>query len=606
MCGIYLTNFLFTEEEIKTKLEKIKYRGPDHTGVLKKVDVTLGHLRLAILDLDKRSNQPFQFNNYTIVYNGEIYNFKDTRKELETLGYSFQTTSDTEVLIKGYDAWAEKVLDKLNGMFAFAIYDTEKQKVFCARDRLGVKPFYYYWKEGQFEICSQLQPLMNKESKVSSEAVSIYLSTGYVPSPFSILEDVYKLQPGCILSLDLKKKSKKIKKYWDLKKVKTLDITYGEAKNRVERLLKDAVKIRMQADVPLGTFLSGGIDSALVTAMAAEISPAKIKSFTIGFEDSKYDESKVAEKFASILGTEHITTICKEDDVLELIPHLIEVYDEPFADSSALPSLLLNKITKQFVTVALSGDGGDESFIGYNHFNTILKYKKLEKIPFVFRKAFSKFLPDSNKYKNILLCRTENDFIKRVFIGEQSLLTKKKSNWIDEEFPTYKTLSLNPIQKTADLNIKLWLENDSNVKVDRASMAYSMEIRSPFLDFRIVELARKLPLNFKFEGNKTKRILRDILSYFIPNDIFNLPKSGFSIPLGKWLKTTLKEDFEQTVTDDFLNNIPNIDIEYTVTMIDEYFNDKAIGKDSNTELIWRLFILAKWMEKYNELENTNI
>lgn len=599
MCGIYLTNIPFGEQQIKSKLEKIKYRGPDYTGVLKQNDVILGHLRLAILDLDSRSNQPYQYESFTIVFNGEIYNFKDIRKELEGLGYSFTTSSDTEVLIKGYSAWGENILDKLNGMFAFAIYDSKNQEVFCARDRLGVKPFYYYWKDGQFEICSQLQPLMNKDSKVSSEAVSVYLSTGYVPSPFSILEDVYKLQPGCSLSIDLKKKSKEIKKYWDLEEVETLDISYDEAKDRVETLLKDAVKIRMQADVPLGTFLSGGIDSALVTALAAEMSSEKIKTFTIGFDDPKYDESKVAEKFASILGTEHTTTTCKVEDVMELIPQLIEVYDEPFADSSALPSLLLNKKTKQHVTVALSGDGGDESFIGYNHFRTILKFKKLEQIPFVFRKTISKLLPKSNKYKNILLCRTENDFIKRVFIGEQSLLTNKKSDWIDENFPAYKSLSLNPIQKTADLNIKLWLENDSNVKVDRASMAYSVEIRSPFLDYRIVELARRLPMSFKFGENKTKRILRDVLSNYIPEEVFNLPKSGFSIPIGKWLKTTLKEDFQKTVTNEFLNGIQNIDKVYAVRMIDVYFKEESTGKDPNTTLIWRLYILAKWIEKYN-------
>lgn len=599
MCGIYLTNIPFQEEEVKTKLEKIKYRGPDYTGALKRDTVTLGHLRLAILDLDERSNQPFRYKNLTIVYNGEIYNFKDIREELEDLGYSFQTTSDTEVLLKGFDAWGEQVLDKLNGMFAFAIYDSKNQEVFCARDRLGVKPFYYYWKDGQFEICSQLQPLMNKNSKVSSEAVSIYLSTGYVPSPFSILEDVYKLQPGCSLSIDLKKKSKEIKKYWDLEEVEILDVTYDEAKDRVETLLKDAVKIRMQADVSLGTFLSGGIDSALVTALAAEMSSEKIKTFTIGFDDPKYDESKVAEKFATILGTEHTTTICKVEDVLELIPQLLEVYDEPFADSSALPSLLLNKQTKKHVTVALSGDGGDESFIGYNHFQTILKFKKLEQIPFVLRSTVAKFLPKTNKYKNILLCRTENDFIKRVFIGDQSLIAKKKSDWIDENFPAYKSLSLNPIQKTADLNIKLWLENDSNVKVDRASMAYSVEIRSPFLDYRIVELSRKLPMSFKFGEKKTKRILKDILSNYIPEDVFNLPKSGFSIPIGKWLKTTLKDDFQQAVTKDFLNEIPNIDKVYTVRMIDEYFNEESTVKNPNTTLVWRLYILAKWIKKYN-------
>jgi len=579
MCGIYLTNIPFQEEEVKTKLEKIKYRGPDYTGVLKRDTITLGHLRLAILDLDQRSNQPFQYNNLTIVYNGEIYNFKDIREELEDLGYSFQTTSDTEVLIKGYDAWGEQILDKLNGMFAFVVYDSNKQEVFCARDRLGVKPFYYYWKDGQFEICSQLQPLMNEESKVSSESVSIYLSTGYVPSPFSILEDVYKLQPGCILTIDLKKKSKEIKKYWDLEEVEILDISYDEAKDRVETLLKDAVKIRMQADVPLGTFLSGGIDSVLVTALAAEMSSKKIKTFTIGFDDPKYDESKVAEKFASILGTEHTTTICKVEDVLELIPKLIEVYDEPFADSSALPSLLLNKKTKQHVTVALSGDGGDESFIGYNHFRTILKFKKLEQIPFVFRKTISKLLPKSNKYKNILSCKNENQFIERIFAKNIQL------SWFNNHYWQYLNLSNHSLQKAADLNIKLWLENDSNVKVDRASMAYSVEIRSPFLDYRIVELARRLPMSFKFGENKTKRILRDVLSNYIPEEVFNLPKSGFSIPLDKWIKNELRDEIENNIT---------IKSFVSINDFEQIYN----GLDfKNNTIKWRLYMLSKWLKQ---------
>lgn len=579
MCGIYLTNIPFKKEEVRIKLEKIKYRGPDYTGVLKRDTITLGHLRLAILDLDQRSNQPFRYKNLTIVYNGEIYNFKDIRSELERIGYSFQTTSDTEVLIKGFDAWGEQVLDKLNGMFAFAIYDSKNQKVFCARDRLGVKPFYYYWKDGQFEICSQLQPLMNKDSKVSSEAVSIYLSTGYFPSPFSILEDVYKLQPGCSLSIDLKKKSKEIKKYWDLEEVEILDVTYDEAKDRVETLLKDAVKIRMQADVPLGTFLSGGIDSALVTALAAEMSSKKIKTFTIGFDDPKYDESKVAEKFASILGTEHTTTICKVEDVLELIPKLIEVYDEPFADSSALPSLLLNKKTKQHVTVALSGDGGDESFIGYNYFKTILKFNKLARIPFVIRNTISKLLPKSNKYKKILSCKNENQFIERVFSKNNQL------KWFKNHYWQYLNLSNNSIQKAADLNIKLWLENDSNVKVDRASMAYSVEIRSPFLDYRIVELARRLPMSFKFGENKTKRILRDVLSNYIPEEVFNLPKSGFSIPLDKWIKNELRDEIENNIT---------IKSFVSINDFEQIYN----GLDfKNNTIKWRLYMLSKWLKQ---------
>src|SRR5690606_11286209 len=272
MCGIYLTNIPFQEAEVKTKLEKIKYRGPDYTGVLKRDTITLGHLRLAILDLDERSNRPFQYNNLTIVYNGEIYNFKDIREDLEDLGYTFQTTSDTEVLLKGFDAWGEHVLDKLNGMFAFAIYDSKKQEVFCARDRLGVKPFYYYWNDGQFEICSQLQPLMNKDIVISKEAVAIYLDYDYLPSPLSILEYTYKLQQGKYMVIDLNSKSKIIKEYWNLKDIKPSDISYEDAKSQLKELLKDAVKIRMQSDVPIGTFLSGGIDSSLVTALASDLS----------------------------------------------------------------------------------------------------------------------------------------------------------------------------------------------------------------------------------------------------------------------------------------------------------------------------------------------
>lgn len=599
MCGIYITNIPFQEDEVKLKLKKIKYRGPDYSGFLQQDEIIFGHLRLAIVDLDARSNQPFQYNDYTIVYNGEIYNFKDIRKELEVIGYSFQTDCDTEVLIKGYEAWGEKVLDKLNGMFAFAIYDIIKEEIFCARDRLGVKPFYYYWKDGQFEICSQLQPLINQNSKISSDVVSIYLSTGYIPSPFSILEDVCKLQPGNILHIDLKSQSKTIKKYWNLTKVETLDISYEEAKKELTNLLKDAVKIRMQADVPFGTFLSGGIDSALVTAFAAEISEEKIKTFTIGFEDPKYDESKVAEKFASILGTDHTTIVCNVDDVIELIPKLLEVYDEPFADSSALPSLLLNQKTKQHVTVALSGDGGDESFIGYNHFQTIIKFKKVEKLPFYFRKMIASFLPESNKYKAILKCKDENDFIKRIFLGDKQLLHNKDTNWVNQFYSEYMYLSNNSIQKAADLNIKLWLENDSNVKVDRASMAFSVEVRSPFLDYRIIELARNLPMDYRFNENITKRILRDILSNYIPKDIFNLPKSGFSIPIGKWLKTTLKDDFNKTVTKEFINSIFNVNTTFANRLVKDYFKNEKEDDKTKTAIIWRLYILGKWIKNNN-------
>ncbi|CAL2088385.1 Asparagine synthetase (glutamine-hydrolyzing) [Tenacibaculum sp. 190524A02b] len=596
MCGIYMTNLPFKEEEIKSKLNKIKYRGPDYIGVLKKKNISLGHLRLSILDLDERSHQPYVYKHLSLVFNGEIYNFLDVKRELINLGYSFNTTSDTEVLLKGYDAWGQDILNKINGMFAFAILDDDKEEIFCGRDRLGVKPFYYYWKDGSFEICSQLQPLINDKSEISEESISIYLDYGYVPSPFSILKNTYKLEPGKFLVINLKNRTKKINEYWNLKRVKTENIPYEEAKKKLHLLLEDAVKIRMQSDVPLGTFLSGGIDSALVTAIASKISKQKIKTFTIGFEDPSFDESKVAENFSSILGTEHTTTFCKAEDLFNLIPKLVETYDEPFADSSALPSLLLNKITKKHVTVALSGDGGDESFLGYVHFDLLKKYQKISLIPYVIRKVisklpFHKFIKAKKEtFQTLLLSKDVYEFSKSIFFWFDSLQLHKKEKWKKYYNSVF---SENPFQFQADYNIKLWLENDSNVKVDRASMAYSMEIRSPFLDYRIVEFSRKLPIHYRYDSGNKKIITKDILEEYLPREAFELPKKGFSIPLGKWISGEMKEEILSSLNDDFLRSVPNLNIKKIKRQLKDHMN----GKNDYSFNIWKLYVLNLWLRK---------
>lgn len=599
MCGIYITNIPFEEIEIQKKLDSIKYRGPDNSGILKLDNIILGHLRLAILDLDTRSNQPMVLNNHYITYNGEIYNFLEVKKELIELGHTFKTTSDTEVLLMGYIEWGHKILDKINGMFAFCIYDKTKDKIFCARDRLGVKPFYYYWKNGDFEICSQLRPLIPNK-KINKEAISIYLDCGYIPSPFSALEDVHKLPPGHFMEIDLSLKSKTIQKYWDLEKVKTKRITYNKAKEELHNLLKDAVQIRLQSDVPIGSFLSGGIDSALISSIAGKISHKPINTFSIGFEDPKFDESKVAEEFATFIKSNHKTTICKAEDSLKLLPKLISVYDEPFADSSALPSLLLNSVTKPYVTVALSGDGGDESFLGYNHFEWISNYKWIFIFPLFLRKLLSHtFLlklmgKGSIESINILNTPNENTFIEKKFIGFDTLTKTRDLKWLSH-FNGFKHWSKNSLQKTADLNIKLWLENDSNVKVDRASMAYSVEVRSPFLDYRIIEFARQLPVSFRYQKNYRKRILRDILSEYIPNEVFDRPKKGFSIPLGDWLKTDLKDEVYRVLTDEFLATVPNLDVK----KFKKQLNDHMEGKSAHFFNIWKLYVYGKWCEEFD-------
>lgn len=605
MCGIYITNIPFSTQEVNEKLNSIKYRGPDNTGVLQKQSVTLGHLRLSILDLDHRSNQPMVLDELSITYNGEIYNFLDIKKELSELGHNFKTTSDTEVLLIGYKQWGAGILEKINGMFAFCIYDSSKQTLFCARDRMGVKPFYYYWKEGAFEICSQLRPLAQGK-QINKKAVSIYLDCGYVPSPYSILMDVHKLPPGCYMEIDISSKSKKITQYWDLHKVKLKKIAYPQAKQELHELLKDAVKIRLQSDVPIGSFLSGGIDSALISSIAGEISNTPINTFSIGSDDPKFDESKVAEEFATYIQSQHKTTICSATDSLKLLPKLIEVYDEPFADYSAMPSLLLNSVTKPHVTVALSGDGGDESFLGYNHFEWVLKNKWIFKIPLFLRKSLSNtFLlkllgKGSEAARNVFCSENLEIYIAQVFVGFDTINKKRDLSWL-KNYYSYTRLSNASIQKTADLNIKLWLENDSNVKVDRASMAYSVEVRSPFLDYRIVEMARSLPIKYRFHNGVRKRILRDILKEYIPEEVFDQPKKGFSIPLADWLRNELKTEIMKSLDDDFLNFVPNLDV-------DKFKGQLKVHMDGDLKYhtnIWKMFVLRKWYEEFGFYSGQN-
>lgn len=605
MCGIYATNIPFSEDEVKLKLESIKFRGPDHTGIKKIDDIVLGHLRLSIIDLDARSHQPFNYEGLSIVFNGEIYNFQDIKTELITLGYSFTTSGDTEVLLAGYKEWGKDIVHKLNGMFAFVIYDTIAKKIFCSRDRLGVKPFYYSWQEGKFEICSQLRPI-SQHKKINEEAISIFLDCTYIPSPHTIFQNVYKLPPGNNLEIDLHTQQISIYEYWNLKPINKLEISYEEATSQLHDLLKDAIKIRLQADVPFGSFLSGGIDSALISSIAAQVSPDSIKTFSIGFEDPEFDESKIAAQYASIIGSVHTETLCTTQQVLEMIPKLVSVYDEPFGDSSALPSLLLNKVTKQHVTVALSGDGGDESFLGYNHFDWVTKFTKLIRIPFVIRWLTSKALvlnilgKRTEPIKRILNLKTANSFIEGIFVGYNTILEKRNLNWL-KTYNSYQKLSRNVHQKTADLNIKLWLENDSNVKVDRASMAYSMEVRSPFLDYRIIEFARNLSVSFRYMPGRKKRILRDILKEYIPEQVFNQPKKGFAIPIGAWMRNELKEEFVTNLSDRFLYQVPNLNVPKFKKMFQEHLK----GKSDYSSYIWRVYVLSKWCQEFGYFQESN-
>jgi asparagine synthase (glutamine-hydrolysing) len=341
--------------------------------------------------------------------------------------------------------------------------------------------------------------------------------------------------------------------------------------------------------VPFGSFLSGGIDSALISSIAAKIYKEPIKTFSIGFEDPKYDESKIAAQYAKIMGSVHTETICKPEDILQMLPKLIEVYDEPFGDSSALPSLLLNKVTKQYVTMALSGDGGDESFLGYNHFDWVAKFKNLIKVPFGIRIIASKMLwanalnAKTEPIRRILNIKSKNEFIAGIFVGYNSIVKKRNLDWLSN-YSGY----------------KFW-SKDSNVKVDRASMAYSVEVRSPFLDYRIIEFARSLPVSYRFMPGRKKRILRDILKEYIPEEVFDQPKRGFAVPIGQWIRKELKDEFIENLSDDFLNQVPNLN----VSKFKKMFIDHLEGKSDYSSYIWRVFVLSKWYQEFGFYKKTN-
>ncbi len=599
MCGIYITNLGYSKSQILEKIERIKFRGPDNKGFKKINNISIAHLRLSIIDLDIRSNQPFEYNGYYLSYNGEIYNYKEVRKKLIDLGYSFDTLSDTEVLIKAYDYWGSNMVVELNGMFAFAIYDSTKEIIFCARDRLGVKPFYYYYDKGRFEISSQISTIKKEEHEIDMNAIDAYLRTGYVPSPLSIYKEIKKLPPGYTLTIDIKSKKINLDRYWNLSKPNYKNLNYKESLTKIKAILEDSVKIRLNSDVPVGTFLSGGIDSALVSSIASKFSKTPIKTFTVGFKENDFDESKIALKYSKILGSDHKEFICSQDDLLNLVPKLIETYDEPFSDPSAIPSLLLSSKVKEDITVVLSGDGGDESFFGYNHFYFSRLIKVLFMLPFSLRKICSLPLPirliailsgkESKNIKEILMLKSFKEYQKRIFISTPPYIEKKKNKWLSN----YLKFSNNIYQQIADLNIKLWLENDSNVKVDRASMAYSLEVRSPFLDYRLVELARDVPIKYRYSKNKRKQILKDILDEYIPSHIYNNPKKGFSIPLNQWTRGKLKKDLLRKLSKKNLSNIPGLNHNIFLELMRKHYSDKI---DFSLE-IWRMYILISWYQQ---------
>ncbi|MEY8848960.1 asparagine synthase (glutamine-hydrolyzing) [Psychroserpens sp. XS_ASV72] len=607
MCGIYGTTIKYTEAQVKDKLKRTAFRGPDKMGwqfySKNNLTVTFGHNRLSIIDLDPRSDQPFTYHEHIhIVFNGEIYNFKTLKNTLVQKGHEFRTSSDTEVLCAAYLEYGENCVDHFNGMFAFVIYDEKKQLLFGARDRLGQKPFYYYHNGTDFEFSSQLSSikLYNDNLSVSQQAIGYYLTWGHIPDPYSIINEVKKLKAGHSFTYTLSDGKLTTNCYWDIdhEGKKVYHGSYEEAKDTLDEMLHSAVSMRLFADVPVGVFLSGGIDSSVVAAVATKSSNAKIKTFSVKFNDAEFDESPYAEAVAKHLETHHNVIHCDYNEGLNLIENFSHYYDEPFADSSAIPSMLLAKHTREQVTVALSGDGGDESFLGYSRYKWALTKSKLYDIPYPIRKLSSSILKYAPNYK--LRIVAEGLKAKNRNLAYLSVMTGINLSYVNdaEQFRTICDKSYldhnhkNLLERISDFDLKTYLNYDINTKVDRATMAYSLEARSPLMDFNIVEFARSLPTEYKLDGKNQKRILKDVLYKYAPKELFDRPKAGFAIPFENWFREDLKDYVLSELDDKSLKDIPNINIDNVKFMIKQHMD----GTWNRYPLIWKLIVLKQWLK----------
>ncbi len=609
MCGIYGINSICPPDLLKAKLSIMKFRGPDHTGTNYLNNgsnrITLGHNRLAVIDLDARSNQPFEYDGCWIVFNGEIYNYLELKKQLKEKGYNFKTFSDTEVILACYKEFGINSPNYLNGMFSFVIYDSKANLFFGARDRLGKKPFYYRCKNGIFEFASMPSAIVKGDSKIdiNTDALGKYLLWGKVQDPDSIFADVWKLPAGCKFTFDLNKKQLSIQKFWDLNTEWLIfNGSFENATKELESLLMDSIKIRLISDVPLGIFLSGGIDSSLIAALARRMENYPIHTFSVKFNEKGFDESKYAKIVSRQLQTKHTEIECSYNDAIQLIFDLDKYFDEPFDDSSAIPSLLLAKYTRKDVTVALSGDGGDESFLGYTRYKLMNQKNYIfNSLPHEIRRTISFFLNKFPGYRWKYLAqgfnaKDINDVYLRHFIGHIiDWHIFQLGNFEYEEF------LFNPqkpiLERISDFDIKNYLNNDINTKVDRATMAFSLESRSPLMDYRIVEFARSLPTSFKFQKGNQKRILKEILFKYLDPKIFNRPKSGFGMPLGIWFRGTLKEYVYETLREENLIEIPFL----KPKVIQKYLKMHMDNRYDFHSILWRLMQLVIWRNNIKKL-----
>lgn len=624
MCGI-CGKINFNSEPIDSKLihsmaEVLNHRGPDDMGVYVNGNVGLGHKRLSIIDLSGEARQPMsnEDSSIWIVYNGEIYNFQELKKTLEEKGHIFRSRSDTEVIIHLYEDSGIECVKLLRGMFAFAIWDENKKRLFLARDRIGKKPLNYAVKNDFLIFASEIKSILEDpdiKREVNSDSLHHYLTYQYVPHPETMFMGIKKLLPGHILVWEQGKI--KIEQYWSLSYKDKVKLTEEECSERLLELLTEATKIRLISDVPLGAFLSGGIDSSAIVAIMSKISNKPVKTFSIGFKEKSFNELKYAKTIAKLFNTEHREYIV-EPDCLEVLPKLIWHFDEPFADSSSIAVYYLARMTHQEVTVALNGDGGDESFAGYKRYamnkmaniyslaplfirNTITGFIKgfpesTAKNGFI--KNFKRFVKGTNFSKenrygywmSIFDNESKNNLYSEYF--KNRLANTNSWDYIAENYRKCDVIDL--LDSTLFVDVMTYLPCDLLTKVDITSMANSLECRSPFLDHKLMEFCASIPSNLKLKGITTKYILKKALKKILPSGILQRKKAGFGVPVGSWFRNELKRYGYETLLSQKSIERGYFDKDALKRLLDEHCS----GKIDHGHRIWALVNLELWHQMF--------
>ncbi len=635
MCGIsgIIKNFI-SENEINDVVKmnhELSHRGPDLAKVTNNKNFVFGHTRLSILDLSERANQPMESKNqrYTIVYNGEIYNHNDIKKKLQ-LENKFNCIghSDTEILLNSIEVWGlKKTLSLIYGMYAFAIYDQKENKFYLVRDKIGEKPLYYTKQNKEIIFSSEIRPICSLkrfQKKLNLNQLSNYFKYNYIPSPHTIFENVYKLNPGSIIEIDGQNLNIKNEKYFDIKKTlsnkNNQKMGFSDITNLSDKLISKVINEQSISDVKLGSFLSGGIDSSIVTAYLQRNSLKKISTFNVSYNDMNYDESKYAGEISKILGTDHETLNIDDKIIENNIENIPDIYGEPFADSSQILTYLVSKFAKLKVKVCLSGDGGDEIFGGYNRHKYVKNYLPylekistknklklqsfLNKIPISFLQQLDKFenkrlVNFSNKFdkfiKNIGYENLENFYISITSNINSNFIIKKEitsSQFTFKENEVFSFQNISNLKKSLIIDQSNYLSDDIFTKVDRSSMANSLEVRCPLADVRLIEEFNSINDEYKISNN-TKLILRELLKKFIPTKLIDRPKMGFGFPLNKLIKSNLKNIILEKLSDNNLKNSGLFETKNINTLIVNHMNNI----EDNSQVLWSILIFQIWFEK---------